>query len=412
MRASDRMLWPLVLSMLLLISIGVAAIGATDPTIGGTPFLKTCLGKQVAVALVGIVVFAVLYRVSYLCLRAPAYLLYAGLLASLVVVLKFAPEKNGARRWFEVLGFGVQPSEYMKLGVVLALARYLHVREPAARLRNVLVPLALVLLPMGLILKQPDLGTALVFFPVFAAMVFSAGARKRHVGLVCGLSLALAAAPFVVFFTTKRVLPPLKEYQMKRLTAFVAPEDAPLDDGYQLTRSKIAIGAGGWTGRGPDEAASGFTRFVPERHNDFIFAVVGESWGLLGTTSVLILYAILLGTALSIAWRCREPFGRVAIVGVVAWFAVQVSVNVAMTIGLAPITGMTLPLVSYGGSSLLTSCATLGIVAGVARQYVPVFSHEDAELARGRIPRLAARPRGQGDVRAAEPPSPAARLRG
>ncbi|MEK7866994.1 MAG: rod shape-determining protein RodA [Planctomycetota bacterium] len=398
MRASDRLLWPLVLSMLLLLGLGIAAIAATDPSAAGTPFARTHLGKQVIAALAGMVAFGVLYRFSYLRLRVPAYAGYGLLLVALVLVLKFAPEKNGSRRWFEVFGFGVQPSEYMKIAVILAIARYLHVREPAVRLRDIGIPLALVLAPMGLILKQPDLGTALVFFPIFAAMVFAAGAKKRRIGGLCLCAFALAAAPFVAYFTTGRVLPPLREYQMNRLTAFIRPENAPLGDGFQLLRALEAIRAGGWTGRGTEDAASGFTRFVPERHNDFIFSVVGESWGLLGTSSLLLLYAILLGTSLSIAYRCREPFGRLAIVGVVVWFAVQVFVNVAMTTGLAPITGMTLPLVSYGGSSLLTSCAALGVVAGIARRYVPVFSHDETEMEQGRIPRLAARARGRGDL--------------
>ncbi len=397
MRASDRLLWPLVLSMLLLVGLGIAAIAATDPSAPGTPFARTHLGKQVIASLVGMLAFGALYRFPYLRLRAPAWFGYAFLVVALVFVLKFAPERNGSRRWFEVFGFGVQPSEYMKVVAILALARYLHVREPAVRLRDIAIPLALVLLPMALILKQPDLGTALVFFPIFAAMVFAAGARKRRIGAVCLVAVALAAAPFVAYFTTGRVLPPLREYQMKRLGAFIRPEEAPLDEGFQLLRALEAIRAGGWTGRGTEDAASGYTRFVPERHNDFIFSVVGESWGLLGTTSILLLYAILFGTCLSIAYRCREPFGRLTIVGVVVWFAVQVFVNVAMTTGLAPITGMTLPLVSYGGSSLLTSCAALGLVAGVARRYVPVFSHEETALEQGRIPRVAARARGQGD---------------
>ncbi len=406
MQASDRLLWPLVLSMLLLLGLGIAAIAATDPSAAGTPLVRTHLGKQVIAALAGMVTFGALYRFPYLRLRAPAYAGYGFLVVALVLVLKFAPERNGSRRWFEVFGFGVQPSEYMKIVVILATARYLHVREPAVRLRDLAIPLLLVLVPMGLILKQPDLGTALVFFPIFAAMVFAAGARKRRIGTLCLAVLALAAAPFVAYFTTGRVLPPLREYQMKRLVAFVRPEDAPLGDGFQLLRALEAIRAGGWTGRGTEEAASGFTRFVPERHNDFIFSVVGESWGFVGTSSLLLLYAILLGTSLSIAYRCREPFGRLAIVGVVVWFAVQVFVNVAMTTGLAPITGMTLPLVSYGGSSLFTSCVALGVVAGVARRYVPVFSHDEAELEQGRIPRLAARARGRGDVVQRQPQQP------
>lgn len=397
MRASDRLGWPLVLSMLLLIGLGIAAIAATDASAAGTPFARTHFGKQIIAALAGMIAFGVFHRLPYMRLRAPAYAGYALLVVSLLLVLAFAPERNGARRWFEMFGFGVQPSEYMKLAVILAIARYLHVREPASRWRDIAIPLGFVLLPMALVSKQPDLGTALVFFPIYAAMVFAAGAPKRRLGAVCLLACTFAATPFVVYFTSGRILPPLREYQIKRLTAFLEPEKLPLSDGYQLLRALDAIGAGGWTGRGTEDAAGGFTRFVPERHNDFIFSVIGESWGFFGTTSVLLLYAILLGTSLSIAYRCREPFGRLVIVGVVAWFAVQVFVNVAMTTGLAPITGMTLPLVSYGGSSLFTSCAALGVVAGVARWYVPVFSHEKAGLEQGLIPRLAARPRGRGD---------------
>jgi rod shape determining protein RodA len=223
--------------------------------------------------------------------------------------------------------------------------------------------------PLVLILKEPDLGTSLLLVPVLGSMLLVSGASKRH--LACAACVCLALAVFSYFFL-------LKDYQVKRVRAFLTQgshsKEQKVGEAYQLIQSKIAVGSGGWTGQGWCRGRQNQLNFTPFRHTDFIFAVVGEEWGFVGASGLFALYLLIFTLSLGVAARTREPFGRLLVVGLVTLLAVQVCINVGMTLGLAPITGLTLPFVSYGGSSMVSSFLAVGLIANVASRKVRVVA--------------------------------------
>ena len=295
---------------------------------------------------------------NYRVLAGYAYLAFGLSLVLLVAVFWFAPI-NGAQRWIRLGPVGLQPSEFAKLAFVLALARYLMYRESYRRLWGLLIPLALVMAPLLLVLKEPDLGTALVFVPVLFVMLFAAGARKRH--LVFALSMSVALAP-VVWSQMNRE----QKSRVTALTEQTGPGERPTDDGYHLHQAKQQLAVGGWTGTllGGNLLDDAYC-FVPEPHTDSIAIIVGERFGLVGWLIMLALFLLLAWRMLAIAEQTREPFGRLVVTGVAALIATQVTINTAMLLGLLPITGLALPLLSYGGSSLLANALALGLVLNI-----------------------------------------------
>jgi rod shape determining protein RodA len=269
-----------------------------------------------------------------------------------------------------VLGpISIQPSEFMKLFFVLALARFLMWRKVPDRFSRLVAPALIAGVPFALILLQPDLGTALIFPSMFVAMIWVAGAKKRH--LFAGFALALVTTPIAYHFA-------FKEYQKKRFQAFLDPKAMSQDAGFQLLQSQKAIGSGGWLGRGWGESEQeGPEAFIPERHNDFIFSVIGEEWGFLGASGVLALYFMLLMAMVLAAFRSREAFGRLVMTGLAAGFATQIFVNVGMTVGVAPITGITLPFLSYGGSSMIACLLSVGVAWNLTGQGVVTLAGQD-----------------------------------
>jgi len=363
----SRVPWALVVIMCAILAYGIvfvfsASYRAQENDFTADPY------KQVVWMALGAAVFVALLVPNYMKLGRFAYLIYAVCLVLILASYLFPPV-NGARRWIPFGSFfKLQPSEFTKIAVVLALAKYLMYRDNLSRARKLAVPFCLALVPTVLILRQPDLGTALLFIPILFALLYSAGARVKHLGLAAAIGLALL--PPLYFFG-------LKDYQRKRLTGFLHPERTSLQEGYQLVQSKIAIGSGGLTGQGLGQGSQNWMEVLPYDQTDFIFAVVGEEWGLVGAGGLLLLYLALFAASISIALRTREPFGRLIVAGVVGLLAAQVYINVGMTMGLMPVTGMTLPLVSYGGSSMLSSFILLGLVANVAMHHIPVFSSRE-----------------------------------
>jgi cell division protein FtsW (lipid II flippase) len=270
------------------------------------------------------------------------------------------PPINNAHRWIRLGAIGFQPSELAKVAYVLALARYLMYRDNYRRLRGLMAPLGLTLAPVLLVLKEPDLGTALTFFPVFFVMLFVAGAKRRD--LVC---VALAGLLVLPLLWTQ-----MSREQKLRITALMdqpPPGRRPSDNAYHLYQAKRVRALGGiwgsfFVGQPTDDARA---YFLPEARSDFIFCVLGERFGLPGMALVLSLFALLTGRGLAIAAETREPFGRLLAAGIAALFAVEALINTGMTVGLLPITGLSLPLVSYGGSGLLAHAAALGLLMNV-----------------------------------------------
>lgn len=345
-----------MLAALALLAIGLAAIYRAEELAGGT---GRTLRRQLVWGILSIAAMLAVTTVSYVRMRRWSYWLFAASLPLLASVYLFSPV-NGAHRWIRIGSVSLQPSEFAKLAFILALGRYLMYRRNYRQLRGLLGPFALALVPMVLILKEPDLGTSLVFLPVLFIMLFAAGARLRHLALVAGLGLAVLP----VLWTQMNL------QQRSRVQALFSQTDAgavPRGAGYQLHQSKQVLALGGvlgsyWHGVVVDDPRA---YHLPEARTDFIFSVVGERWGLVGCTVVLVLFLFLLARGLKIASATQEPFGRLVAVGIVAQFAVQVIVNSSMTVGLMPITGMTLPLLSYGGSSLLASFVGLGLLMNI-----------------------------------------------
>jgi cell division protein FtsW (lipid II flippase) len=295
--------------------------------------------------------------------------IFIGVMILLVVVLiPWMPSwlvrpRNGARRWISLLVTDIQPSELAKVAYILVLASYLRFRANYRRLRGLIPPLVLGLIPMALVVVEPDLGTALLFLPTFFAVLLAAGARYRDLAIICLIGGGSAVAMY----------PLLNTYQKNRVEAVVHQllgDDRHIQGiGYQGAKAISLIGAGGVTGiKGVDPATVIAANHLPEAHNDMVFAVIATSWGLAGIVFTWMLSLILLGGGLLVAGLSRDPFGRLVSVGIVAVLFSQMAVNTGMTIGLLPITGMTLPFVSAGGSSLVTTWMMIGLLVGVARR--------------------------------------------
>ena len=361
-----RRTWPVPAAALALTAIGVVSIAA----VGGPA------GKQaqfLVLAFAAMAVFQLVHYKSLLALAWPIYLLgLAGVAYTVLddfVNVPLVTPVNGARNWIQLPGFSVQPAELVKAGFVMVLAGHLRFRESQRTLAGLVVPVMFAVGPVLLILKQPDLGTALVFFPTLAAMLFAAGAKVRHFALAAG-ALALLLPPLWLAgldVPVFRHLPAVvKEYQRDRVVAmFRDDERTRQGTGFQQQWAGAAIGTGGLFGKGLGEVPAG--RVVPEAHNDMIFALVGEQFGLAGAAGVIGLYGLLCGTGLVIALGTREPFGRLVAVGVTALIATQAMLNLAVALRVMPVTGVTLPYVSYGGSSLIVSYMLAGLLLNVGQ---------------------------------------------
>jgi rod shape determining protein RodA len=312
--------------------------------------------RQIAWFGVGIVALVVIASIDYRRLVRAAPLFYVLGLGLLVAVFAIGRTVSGARRWVFVGPISVQPSELFKICFVLMAVWLLTSRWAQPIGKAVLAMVApLIFVPAVLILKQPDLGTALLLFPVLIALLVAAGMRMRLLG---GLVLAgLAATPLAWVF--------LKEYQRERILVFLDPFRDPLGSAYNVIQAKIAIGSGQLLGKGVAGATQSRLAFLPERHTDFIFAVFAETWGFVGCLVLLICYALLLLRGFDIAASTRELVGRLVALGVTALLATQILVNVGMVTGLIPVVGIPLPFMSYGGSSMVVSMMALGLLLSV-----------------------------------------------
>jgi rod shape determining protein RodA len=296
-----------------------------------------------------------------------AYFFYLGALILLGIVEGMGAIGMGARRWIDLGIIQLQPSEVMKIALILALARYFHAvpLDEIGRIRVVLFPLLLLVMPVVLVLRQPDLGTAIVMVLITGVVIFAAGIRIWKFALAGGV--ALAAIPIA--------WPMLHEYQRQRVLTFIDPSRDPLGAGYHITQSKIALGSGGTVGRGFMQGTQSHLSFLPERHTDFIFTMLAEEFGLVGSLGLLAIYAIIILYAIAIAVQSKNQFGRLLVIGVIATFSIYTTINVAMVTGLVPVVGVPLPFVSYGGTSLLTLMAGFGLV-------ICVNVHRDTQIRR------------------------------
>ena len=333
-----------------------------------------------------------------------AYPLAVVMLVLLVILIApgvprtLVPVRNGATSWFAYGSMTIQPSEFAKIVFVLGMAWYLRYRESYRTFWGLLVPFAIMLLPVGLILKQPDLGTAMLFAPTLFAMLVAAGAKLRHLGTLVAIGVVVVATNVAII----AIDPPhaqgagregrlpgwmhvMKPHQEKRFAAMMWPQRYEQREAFQGLTARRMVAAGGIEGLGKERAAV-LLRYnaLPEPHNDMIFAVIGCRWGLIGAMVTIGLYLVLIVSIGLIAVRSKDPFVRLAMVGFAAMIFTQTTINIGMTIGLLPVTGITLPFVSYGGSSLLASFAMIGLTLNFAARRPkwlarPSFEYDNAE---------------------------------
>jgi rod shape determining protein RodA len=348
----------LLLATLLLIGYGlVMTYSVTIEDRAFTGDLLQPMARAAAYALIGLAVMTVVAFVDYAWLGTFAPLLFIGTLGLLAVVLFIGTSTLGATRWVSIAGFKFQPSEFAKVLMIVVLARYFADR--VGRMGSPLVlGMGLVLLvpAVGLVFRQPDLGTSLVFVAIFFGMAFMAGARLWQ--LTALVAVGAAALPIVWGV--------LKDYQRTRLTAFLDPYADPQGAGWNIIQSLIAVGSGQVTGKGLTAGTQSPLGYLPIAESDFIFAGLAEDLGFVGALILFALYLVLIIAALRIAFRSRDAFGTFIASGVVAMLAFQVVVNVGMAISLMPVTGIPLPFISQGGSSLISICFALGILQSVA----------------------------------------------
>jgi rod shape determining protein RodA len=348
--------WILVTATLLVAAIGVVMVYSATR---GTPEDPTTffLQRQGIFVVVGIGVMVATAAFDYRRLRDWAIPI-AGLSLVLLfgVLTPLGAENKGIQAWYEFAGFQLQPAELAKLALIIGLSAYLTLERQEIDGRRLATILGIASVPMALIMLQPDLGTVLVFGVTTLAIVFIAGARPRHFALL--LLLGIVATALILNSGL------LAEYQQDRLTSFTNP-DAAGDAGYNQSQSQTAIGAGRITGAGLFEGTQTGLDFVPEQHTDFIFTVVGEELGFVGGAGVLFLLTVILWRIWRTAQLARDDFGMLVCVGVLAMFLFQIFENIGMTMGIMPVTGIPLPFMSYGGSSIITAFAAVGLVLNV-----------------------------------------------
>ncbi len=368
-----EMNWGLLLIPLVLLGIGVlslysAAEGSWRPW---------ALNHLIRFGL-GLVVMVLVAMIDVRFWMRTAYAWYALGIVLLILVELVGTHGGGAQRWLDLYVFNLQPSELMKVFLILALARYLHERtyEQMGYLVFLVMPFIMLLVPFALIFLQPDLGTGLLLFFLGSVLLYAGGLRYWKV--LAGVLSALLA-----FWAAWEYL--LKDYQKARLITFRNPEADPFGDGYQIIQSKIAMGSGGLFGKGFLNGTQSQLQFLPEKQTDFIFALISEEWGLFGAFFVLAIYGLLFVYLLLLATRIPNQFGRLVVLGVATNLFLYVTVNIGMVSGSLPVVGVPLPLISYGGTIMLTTMLSLGLVMSVYINRHVAIGRFTIEAERGRF---------------------------
>jgi rod shape determining protein RodA len=348
--------WPLLVAVVLLTFIGLVTVYSVtweiQAAVPGRQFWT-----QVYALPVGLVALVICLSFDYRTLADRSAIFYVLLVIGLLAVWQFGIVRGGARRWLALGEFSLQPSEFARIVLALALAMFYGATQRSARtIRHLAAGAAVVGLPMLLILNQPDLGTAAMLVPVYLGIVYVAGLRLRWLAAAAFVGVLLS--PFVWAYG-------LQDYQRERIETFLNPSDDPRGGGYQQIQAKITVGSGGPVGKGFRQGTQGGYGFLPEAHNDLVFSAFAEEWGFLGVVVTLGLYLFVLVRSVDAARLARDRVGAFLVVGIISGFAFQVLYNITMSAGLAPVKGLTLPLMSYGGSSLVATLAAFGLILNV-----------------------------------------------
>lgn len=362
--------WGMVGLVLLIALIGLTAVYSATYTAKGP---STLFYKQLTWVAIGLVVMTIALIPDYHTVGRYAYILYLVSVVLLILVMAFGKTGMGAQRWLSVFGFAFQPSELAKLAITLALARYFaeDPKQGGYDLKDLAIPGVMVLVPLLLVLKQPDLGTAMMLFMTASLIVVIAGIHFRAVMIVLVAAALLASAIFFISPVRNKIWGSLKPYQQNRIRAFIDPSSDKLGSGYHANQSKIAVGSGQLTGKGFQKGTQSQMAFLPERHTDFIFAVISEEHGFLGSSALLMLYLMLLLIGVDAAKNAKDRLGVLMAGGIVSMISLYVFINVGMAVGIVPVVGVPLPLVSYGGTSIITTFLALGILLNIqARRFM------------------------------------------
>ena len=356
--------WAFVLLILLVGLIGVGMLYSVEGGAWNPYAARHAL--RLGVGLIAMVVIALFPPRFWMGIAYPAFL---GALVLLIGVELIGTTAMGAQRWIDIGPIRMQPSEIMKIALVLALARYYHdlPEEKVSSLGGLIIPALMIAVPMGLIIKQPDLGTSLLLAATGVVIVFLAGLSWKVI-IGSGVLGGIAGGFFFQYG--------LQDYQRRRIMTFLNPEEDPMGAGYHILQSKIALGSGGMTGKGYMEGTQAHLNFLPEKQTDFIFTMLGEEFGFIGGLVVLSLYALILANCIMIATSCRSVFLRLVVMGVATTFSLYVFINVGMVMGMLPVVGVPLPMISYGGTVMMTVLIGLGLILGA-------HVHRDTEPPKG-----------------------------
>lgn len=348
--------WVLLLLILALLGAGILAVYSA--TYEGNHGLSPLALRQMSWAALGLVCMFAAFAIDYRRLERWVYLPYGVSVLLLALVPVLGSYGGGARRWINLGVFSLQPSELAKVTLLLVLARYFHRHTPpdGYGLQDLVIPTIFLAIPAGFVLAEPNLGTTVILGLIFLTLTFAAGIRIRS------LLLAGAAGGSVLPFLWQH----LKPYQQQRVLSFLNPDQDPLGAGYHMIQSKITVGSGMLWGKGFLQGTQNRLDFLPEKHTDFVFAVVAEEWGFVGAVVLLVLYGALLAKLLAIAWQAKDRFGFCLAIGAVSVVFWQILINLGMNLGVLPVVGVPLPLLSYGGSSLLTVMMCLGLALNVS----------------------------------------------
>ena len=346
----------ILVSMFLLMGVGAAAIYSATGGINGGFFTK-----QLMWYFAGIILMFVFANINYNNFFALANWLYGFFIFLLLVVLIFGHSSLGAQRWIKIGGFQFQPSEFMKLIVSLAVIRAILVmQKDAFTWKNLGRVFLIVVFPIALILKQPDLGTAILLVPLMLVIFLVGNIPVKKLVIIIVVGLLITPVAYVV----------LKDYQKQRLAVFLNPQIDPLGAGYNVIQSQIAVGSGKLAGKGWMQGTQSQLNFIPIKYTDFVFAVIAEEFGFLGGMLVIIIYFVLVMEGLKIVKLCRYTGGKMLSAAITMIIFSQFAINIGMTMGLMPVTGITLPLLSYGGSSVMAIMMSLGILQNINREYL------------------------------------------
>ena len=364
-RNLDKTIWIVTIAIM-----GIGLLAVYSASYHNVRVTQAVFYDQLVCALAALFIMFFLSRIDYRKFYDIAYVLYAINILLLLLVLAAGRDALGARRWIVLAGLSFQPSELTKLSLILMLGRYFSARRPKLSFglrssmhvlfRDLLFPFSLMVLPMALIFKQPDLGTALLMLGIFLVMLFVSGLEYKSFFWFVGLLSALV--PFAWHA--------LKPYQKDRLLVFLNPNIDPLGAGYTIIQSRIAVGSGGLLGKGWLSGTQNQLNFLPERHTDFIFSVIGEEWGVFGTLLLLYCFFVLIHCGLKISDQVKDKFGVLVTLGIVAILTLQVVINIGMVLGLCPVVGLTLPFVSYGRTSFMVFVVMTGFLLNLSKKRI------------------------------------------